>query len=126
MRQAGQVAQRPDVPDEILDRLDAIMAALPQTYREGAWVGQRWRVGSSTVAHVFGGEDQQFRIVFHGEPDEVAAYEHLGHPYFRAGWGANVIGLIIDDETDWDEVAEMLTDSYRIQAPASLAVEVTR
>ncbi|WP_420111500.1 MmcQ/YjbR family DNA-binding protein [Pseudactinotalea sp.] len=120
------MAQRPDVPDEILDRLDAIMDELPQTYREGAWVGQRWRVGSNTVAHVFGGEDQQFRIVFHGDPDEVAAYEHLGHPYFRTGWGANVIGMIIDDETDWDEVVEMLTDSYRIQAPASLAADVIR
>ena len=42
--------------------------------------GTRWRVGSATVAHVFGGEDQVFRITFRGEPDEVAAFEHLGEP----------------------------------------------
>lgn len=126
MRHAGGVADRPDVPDDMLDRLDSILGELPQTYRESAWVGQRWRVGSSTVAHVFGGEDQQFRIVFHGEPDEVAAFEHLGHPYFRTGWGANVIGLIVDHETDWNEVEEMLIDSYRIQAPATLAAQVAR
>ena len=116
---------RPDVPEEMLERLEAIMAGLPETYREGAWVGQRWRVGASTVAQVFGGEDQQFRIVFHGEPDEVAAFENLGHPYFRAGWGANVIGLVVDEQTDWGEVAELLTDSYRIQAPATLAAQIT-
>lgn len=113
--------QRPEVPPQILERVERIMAALPQTYREDAWVGQRWRVGTSTVAHVFGGEDQLFRIVFHGEPDEVGAFEHLGHPYFRVGWGANVIGLVLDERTDWQEVTELLTDSYRVQAPANLA-----
>src|SRR5690606_13911392 len=112
---------RPDVPEEMLERLDAILADLPETYREDAWVGQRWRVGTATVVHVFGGEDQLFRIVFRGEPDEVAAFEHLEPPYFRAGWGENVIGMVVDETTDWAEVAELVTDSYRIQAPARLA-----
>lgn len=119
------MAQRPPVPDEWLDSLDAIMAGFPRTYREDAWVGQRWRVGTATIAHVFGGEDQRFRLVFRGEPDEVAAFEHLGEPYFKADWGGNVIGMILDDATDWDEVAEVLADSYRIQAPAALAAQVT-
>lgn len=118
------VSDRPDVPEEILDRLEQIMSGFPKARREDAWVGQRWRVGTSTIAHVFGGEDQLFRIVFHGEPDEVAAFEHLGHPYFRAGWGANVIGMIVDDETDWQELTELLTDSYRVQAPATLAAQL--
>lgn len=121
---AVPVADRPPVPAEMLARLDAIMAALPQTRREKAWVGQRWRVGTSTIAHVFGGEDQRFRITFRGEPEEVTAFEHLGEPYFRGGWGENVIGLILDERTDWDEVAEALADSYRIQAPATLSAAV--
>ena len=80
----------------------------------------------ATVAHVFGGEDQVFRITFRGEPDEVAAFEHLGEPYFRSGWGGNVIGMVLDDDTDWDELGELLTDSYCLQAPASLAEQVVR
>ena len=40
---------------------------------------------------------------------------------FRAGWGSNVVGLLLDDDTDWDEVVELLTDSYCLQAPARLA-----
>ena len=108
----------------MLARLDAIMARFPQTYRQKAWVGQRWRVGTATIAHVFGGEDQRFRVAFRGDPEEVTAFEHLGEPYYRGGWGENAIGLILDDGTDWDEVAELLADSYRIQAPAKLAAEV--
>ena len=56
----------------------------------------------------------------------MLAFEHLGEPYFRAGWGSNVVGLLLDDNTDWDELAELLTDSYCIQAPAHLAAQVPR
>jgi hypothetical protein len=117
---------RPEVPESMLRRLRAVLAAFPECREEPAWVGTRWRVGGATVAHVFGGEDQLFRIVFRAEPDEVMALEHLGPPYFRGGWGRNIVGLILDSETDWDELAELLTDSYCVQAPASLAQRVSR
>ena len=91
-----------------------------------AWVGVRWRIGSSTVAHVFGGEDQLFRIIFRAEAGEVLAFENLGAPYFKTEWGANVVGLLLDDDTDWDELTELLTDSYCLQAPAKLAEQVGR
>lgn len=117
---------RPEVPSELLDRVDAILGALPDCRPEDAWVGVRWRVGQATVAHIFGGEDQLFRIVFHADDDEVAAFEHLGDRYFRAGWGANVVGVIVDEASDWEEVTELLTDSYCIQAPPRLAAQVQR
>jgi hypothetical protein len=110
----------------MLARLRETLTAFPKCVEEDAGVGVRWQVGKATVAHVFGGEDQLFRIMFRGEPDEVVAFEHLGHPYFKAGWGGNVVGMILDDETDWAEVAELLTDSYCIQAPAKLADLVER
>ena len=119
-------ADRPLVPEQMVLRIGAVLGALPQTVEEPAWVGVRWRVGQATVAHVFGGEDQLFRITFRAEPDEVMAFEHLGSPYFRAGWGRNVVGMILDDDTDWAELAELLTDSYCLQAPAHLADQVDR
>ncbi|SFN15435.1 hypothetical protein SAMN05421671_5455 [Pimelobacter simplex] len=119
---------RPDVPGDYLARLRAIFARLPECAEEDAWVGVRWRVAgtTSTVAHVFGGEDQLFRIVFRAEPDEVMAFQHLGAPYFRAEWGGNVVGMLIDDDTDWVELGELLTDSYCLQAPPRLADLVDR
>ncbi|GAB3126062.1 hypothetical protein GCM10027289_01280 [Tsukamurella serpentis] len=78
------------------------------------------------MAHVFGGEDQLFRLILRAEPGEVPAFENLGHPYFRTDWGANTVGIVIDADTDWDEVTELLTDSYCVQAPESLAALVER
>jgi YjbR protein len=118
--------ERPLVPEEWVLRIGAILTALPECEEENAWVGTRWRVGAATVAHVFGGEDQLFRITFRGEPDEVIAFEHLGDPYFRASWGGNVIGLLLNDDTDWTELSELLTDSYCLQAPDRLASLVDR
>ena len=120
------MADRPDVPDEVLQRIRATLARLPEIIEERPWVGVRWQVGKATVAHVFGGEDQRFRVTFRAELDEVHAFEHLGEPYFRAGWGSNVVGLLVDADTDWDELAELLTDSYCIQAPPRLAEQVPR
>lgn len=119
------VVDRPDVPLAWVDRLRPLLD-FPECVEETAWTGVRWRVGSATVAHVFGGEDQLFRITFRAEPDEVMAFEHLGAPYFRASWGRNVVGMLLDEHTDWEELAELLTDSYCIQAPATLAAQVVR
>lgn len=116
---------RPDLPLSWVDRLRGLMD-FPECVEEPAWTGIRWRVGNATVAHVFGGEDQLFRITFRADPDEVMAFEHLGAPYFRAAWGRNVVGLLLDAATDWQELAELLTDSYCIQAPAALAERVER
>ena len=120
------MADRPEVPKAMLRRIRAALATFPECREEPAWVGIRWRVGSATVAHVFGGEDQRFRITFRAEPDEVMAFEHLGAPYFRTGWGRNVVGMLLDEHTDWDELGELLTDSYCLQAPALLAARVVR
>jgi len=117
---------RPLVPETWVDRIDGVLRDLPQVVSEPAWVGTRWRVQGATIAHVFGGEDQVFRITFRGELDEVMAFQHLGPPYFKAEWGANVIGLVIDHDTDWDELAELLTDSYCLVAPERLAAAVDR
>ncbi|MCF4122619.1 MmcQ/YjbR family DNA-binding protein [Antribacter sp. KLBMP9083] len=120
------MAERAPVPADIVSRLGAIFERLPQCVERDAWTGVAWKVRQATVAHVFGGEDGLVRISFRGEPDEVEAFEHLGPPYFKADWGSNVVGLVLDERTDWDELAELLTDSYCIQAPESLATLVSR
>ncbi|WP_203567618.1 MmcQ/YjbR family DNA-binding protein [Aestuariimicrobium ganziense] len=39
-----------------------------------------------------------------------------------AGW----VGVDLDEHTDWDEVAELLDESYRLTAPRSLVAEHDR
>ena len=108
-----------------MERLRGLLR-FPECVEEDAWTGVRWRVRRATVAHVFGGEDQLFRVTFRADPQEVRAFEHLGHPYFRAGWGGDVVGVVLDGSVDWGEMAELLTDSYCVQAPEHLAAQVPR
>ncbi len=121
---------RSEVPPEWVERFDAVLRAFPESRREKAWTGTRWRVRSATVAHLFGGEDQRLRATFRADPDEVAAFVHLGGPRFRVGgWGSDAVGLVLDDPQhpiDPAEVAELLTDSYCRQAPPALAALVER
>jgi hypothetical protein len=125
-RQTAAVAERPELPAALVRRFDKVMQRFPDCFSEDAWIGIRWRVRNATVAHLFGGEDGRFRITFRAEPEEVTAFEHLGPPYFRADWGRNVVGMIVDGATDWAELTELLTDSYCLQAPARLAGRVAR
>lgn len=117
---------RAEVPDVWIRRVRALVADLPHVVEEKAWTGTRWVVGGATFAHLFGGEDQLLRIIFRADLAEVPAFEHLGHPYFRSGWGGNVVGLVVDETTDLAELAELLTDSFCVQAPAALAEQVVR
>ena len=51
---------------------------------------------------------------------------NAGHPFFYAGWGRDVVGMVLEDATDWDEVAELLTESYCVLAPKKLVALVDR
>ncbi len=124
-----------DVEPEILDRVRAICLALPQTYEEPAWVGVRWRIRKRTFAHVvtidhdgpaafrqaFDVEGAATVITFRASYDEREALVSQGRPFYYAGWGRDVMGMVLDEATDWGEVAELLTDSYCILAPRKLA-----
>jgi hypothetical protein len=37
-----------------------------------------------------------------------------------------VVGVLLADDTDWDELGELLTDSYCLPAPAALASQASR
>ncbi|MEU7751628.1 MmcQ/YjbR family DNA-binding protein [Micromonospora sp. NPDC049101] len=127
-----------DVPPEILDRLRPICLGLPETYEEPAWVGIRWRIRKRTFAHVHTVDpDRQVthgraaaparptcRLVFRSPLDEIAGLLASGHPFYKPDWGPNVLGVLLDRDTDWDEVGELLTESYCVQAPKRLAALV--
>ena len=49
-----------------------------------------------------------------------------GPPYYFAGWGRNVVGIVLDGDADWDEVSELLTESFCVMAPLKLVARVDR
>jgi hypothetical protein len=134
------MAQRPEVSAAIVARLRGICLELPEAREEQAWVGTRWRIRTKTFAHVVqidGGWPPAYAqaagspgpltvLTFRSAGDELDAFGHLGPPFFRPVWFPDIVGMAIDAQTDWGEVAELVTDSYCVLAPRKLADQVAR
>lgn len=119
-----------DVPDDVEIRLRALCLGLPDAYEERAWVGTRWMVRKRTFAHVLGvdvaGAGVQVVLAFRSAGEELEVLRRAGHPFVVLGWGRDAIGLVLDDRTDWDEVGELVTESFCVMAPKKLAALVDR
>jgi hypothetical protein len=119
-----------DVDEQILEKLRERCLALPDAYEEHAWTGRRWMVRKRNFAHVFSMYDPNEKVVtlvaFRSPDEERGALVASGHPFFMLGWGRNVVGMVIDDRTDWDEVQEIVTESYCVLAPQKLVALVDR
>ncbi len=114
--------------------------ALPEAYEEEAWVGTRWRIRQRTFAHVLtveGGSSSAHTraaqvdgpttlVTFRSAGEELEMLRSAGHPFFYAGWGRDVVGMVLGPTTDWEEVTELLTESYCLLAPKKLEVLVDR
>lgn len=129
-----------DVDDEVLGALRSICALLPEVVEEPAWVGVRWKVRGRTFAHVLviddgrpaahataaGTDGPETVLTFRSEGEELEVLRRSGRPYFFGGWGREVVGVVLDGTVGWDEVGELVTDSYCVLAPQKLAKLVRR
>lgn len=132
------MAARRDVPIPVLDRLRAVCLALPEVREEEAWAGTRWRVRTKTFAHAVmidggwppayaraAGDDGPLVVVtFRSSGPELDALAHAGAPFFKPPWFPDIVGSAVTDTTDWGEVAELLTESYRMLAPRALRMRL--
>ena len=122
-------------PDaEVVARLGCTALALPEAYEEDAWTGVRWRIRSKTFAHVMvaqrgyesayrditGDESERTVLTFRATGDELLALVHAGLPFYKPPWSPTIVGMVVDHDTDWAEVAELVTESYRFCAPQKL------
>ena len=128
------------VPELWVARLASVALALPDAYQEEAWVGERWRVRTRTFAHVLavepgrpraysdavGSDGPHVVLTFRADPEELEAIARSGPRYFKARWGHDVGGVVIDDDVDWDELRELVTESYCRLAPQKLVRLVDR
>jgi hypothetical protein len=60
-------------------------------------------------------------IRLRAHPDERQALLAVGRPFFAPRAGPNHIGVLLSGDTDWAEIGELVTESYRIVAPKKLA-----
>jgi hypothetical protein len=112
-----------NAPAHIEAKMRAICGALPEIVEKPTWRGTpRWQVRGNTfadlVCEVRNGVAVTF-VTVRSEGADLDALLHVGHPFYP-GWGGGLIAMVLDDKTDWDEAAEVLTDSYCICAPKKL------
>ena len=119
-----------DVPDDIEVRVRELCLGLPDAYEERAWVGTRWMVRKRTFAHVLGVEVANagplIVLSFRSAGEELEILRLAGHPFFVLGWGRDALGMVLDANTDWDEVRELMIESYCVLAPKKLIALVDR
>jgi hypothetical protein len=140
MRSWTTVTEHPDVPAEIVAKLRAVCFALPEVHEEQAWVGTRWTIRKKNFAHVLridsgwppayaraAASDGPITVMtFRSSGPELEALRDAGHPFFKPVWWTDIVGMVLDDGTDWGEVAELVTESYCALAPKKLIELVAR
>jgi predicted DNA-binding protein (MmcQ/YjbR family) len=59
-------------------------------------------------------------LVLRVDRDEREELLSIGHPFFASRAGRDRIGVLLTDDTDWEEIRELVTESYRTLAPKKL------
>jgi hypothetical protein len=112
-----------DPPAAVVDRVRARCLALPEATENQAWAGHQWRIRRRTFAHVLAVDFPAGPVTvltFRSSGPELAALRTGGLPFFATAWGTDQVGLVLAGDTDWHDVAELVTESYCLVAPQKL------
>jgi predicted DNA-binding protein (MmcQ/YjbR family) len=104
---------------EPIDRLREICLALPEAEERETWDAATFRVRDKIFA-VAGNGRGRWAVSCKAQPGLQGALvendpaRFFVPPYFGPkGW----IGVYLGDETDWDELADLVEESFRMTAP---------
>lgn len=117
------------IEPETLEHLRRVCLRLPEAYEEPGRPGVGWRIRKRSFAHVVsldGPRGQVTVMIFRAEGTELEMLRRAGHPFFRPRSGRDGVGIVLDGSTDWEEVEELITDSFCLVAPKKLAALVLR
>jgi predicted DNA-binding protein (MmcQ/YjbR family) len=119
------------VPDDIVKRIRALCLALPEvTVRAdepqtpARSTAQSFDIRRRSFCLLVAREDSAGKpvplLVLRAGPDEREALLAIGHPFFASRAGRDRIVVLLTGDTDWEEIRELVTESYRILAPKKL------
>jgi predicted DNA-binding protein (MmcQ/YjbR family) len=114
------------MPRRALDRLRAVCLALPEAAEKLTWGTPTFRVRDKIFAmHTVGdgrpslwckGSPGAQEVLVACDPARFYVPPYVGH----RGW----IGLRLDVRIDWDQLADLVEESYRLTAPKRLAARL--
>ncbi len=109
--------------------LRSVCLGLPETVEKQVWAGTQWRIRDRMFAHVLAidfADGPVTVMTFRSSGPELDALRSAGLPFFRPAWGANLVGMVLDAGINWDEVTELLIESYCVLAPRKLVEQIHR
>jgi len=118
-----------DVPAAVVAELRSVCLGLPESVEKQVWAGTQWRVRNRMYAHVLTvdfADGPVTVMTFRSSGPELDALRSAGHPFFRPAWGANLVGMVLDSDVNWDEVIELIIESYCALAPRKLVEQIDR
>lgn len=118
-----------DVPVDVVAVMRSMCLGLPEAVEKQVWAGTQWRIRNRMFAHVLAidfADGPVTVITFRSSGAELDALGVAGHPFFRPAWGANLVGMVLERGVDWDEVTELVIDSYCVVAPRKLVDQIDR
>jgi hypothetical protein len=120
-----------EVPEDIAERISSLCLALPEVTVRIDYSRSRAR----STAQSFDIRRRSFcllvaregpagqpvpLLVLRADTYERAALLSAGRPFFVPRAGRDRIGVLLTDDTDWEEIRELVIESYRILAPKKL------
>ena len=120
----GRAKAPVEVPQDIVERVRTLCLALPEvTVRIDGWAQSfdiRRRSFCLLVAREGLAGQALPLLVLRADPAEREALLSAGRPFFAPRAGRDRIGVLLTGDTDWDEIRELVTESYRVLAPKKL------
>ena len=121
-----------EVPEDIVERIRALCLALPEVTVRVDYPRTRARSTAQSfdirrrsfcllVAWADPADQPVPLLVLRTDPDEREVLLSIGHPFLPSRAGRDRIVVVLTDDTDWAEIRELVTESYRILAPKKLS-----
>ena len=117
----------PVLPAAVHDKARAVCLAFPEATEQETWGHPTFRVRNRIFASLGMSEKDDVPVMtMKATPGEQESLLAEGHPFFfpkyvgAKGW----IGIVVGDDADWVEIAELVEESYRVIAPRSLVAQL--
>jgi hypothetical protein len=127
----GGVSAPIEIPEDIFEQVSTLCLALPEvTVRVDTSL-----IKARSTAHSFDIRRRSFCllvalegptgkpvpiVVLRADPNERDALLSIGHPFYASRAGRDRILVRLAADTDWEEIRELVTESYRRLAPKKL------
>ena len=126
-----RVSKPVEVPEDIAERVHRLCLALPEvtvrvdhSLTRTRSTAYSFDIRQRSFCLLVAVEDRTGKPVpllrLRADPDEREALLSIGHPFFAPRAGRDRIGVLLAEHTDWEEIRELVTESYRVLAPKKL------